>query len=325
MALSKGKRRVALEDLGPAVFNRFGAATSGRRCRELTTRIIRIEGLAVYRYTAGWCVEPNPDDPLEVYRHGSAMAQNDALLPKLVEKPLKGLFRKTHLHSALLKSKRGTMTYDNSAELVDPSKVDNEEWRITMAEGMFVEVFSYSDYIANKDKFMALMASGNFDAGFALAEDEIQMLCRVKLTLDGLVIPSGMSHFEAVAKQVGRLAGSRWTDNDLVHFYNYAKTVSGDSLCFASVYQRYICDPSTFQVASGFYHALSLTPVKHQTLRLAALVRQQTSDVETECSSARGVKIANAIKTQHFEYWKEPAITRKYVCTYGHRMKLLSL
>eukprot|EP00969_Alexandrium_andersonii_P203277 8982571-Alexandrium_andersonii.AAC.1 len=64
LRLSAGRRRVALEELAPAKFNRHGAALSGRRIKELAERIMRAEGFAAYRYGAGWCHAPDPSDPL---------------------------------------------------------------------------------------------------------------------------------------------------------------------------------------------------------------------------------------------------------------------
>lgn len=305
LRLSKGKRRVPLEDLGPALFNRFGAATSGRRCRELMTRIVRVEGLVVYRYEAVWCIEPNPNDPLEVYRHGMEMYKNDKLLPTLVEKPLKALFRKTHLVSGLLKTKQGLMSYEDSAQLIDSKAIDQSEWQTTMTEGVFAEVFSYEDYIKHKPQFLALMASDNFDAGFALAEDEIQMLRRMKNVSSDIKIQPGQNHFDAVRAEIIKYSGSRWVDDDLVHFYNYSKTVAPEYLTFSCIYQRFICDPSTFTVSSRFYQQLSMTPVQQQMNRLSVVVRMQTSDSQTECTTVRGTKVGGAVKAAHFEFWKE--------------------
>ena len=49
LAMSKGKMRVPLEDLGPALFNRHGLPTCGRHCNELGKRIVEVEGVATFR------------------------------------------------------------------------------------------------------------------------------------------------------------------------------------------------------------------------------------------------------------------------------------
>ena len=94
LARSKGIFRVPLEDLGPALFNRDGAPTSGRHCMNLAKRILKVEGFAQYRYVAGYCHEPDPKNLLAVSAHGNQMADRDALLPRLGAKPLKGVFAK---------------------------------------------------------------------------------------------------------------------------------------------------------------------------------------------------------------------------------------
>ena len=73
LKMSRGVMRVPIEDLGPAVFNRHGAATNSQHCRDLATRILTLEGFATFRYVAGFCHEPDPNDPLAVARHGNAM------------------------------------------------------------------------------------------------------------------------------------------------------------------------------------------------------------------------------------------------------------
>ena len=80
---SKGIVRVSLDDLGPALFNRCGNPTSGRHCLNLARRILQVEGFATFRYVAGYCHEPNPDDPLAVSTHGNTMADRDPHLPRL--------------------------------------------------------------------------------------------------------------------------------------------------------------------------------------------------------------------------------------------------
>ena len=69
LATSKGRMRIPIQKLGPAVFNRQGSPTSGKHCIALAHRILREEGFATFRYHAGFCHEPNPRDPLRVARH----------------------------------------------------------------------------------------------------------------------------------------------------------------------------------------------------------------------------------------------------------------
>ena len=104
---SKGIVRVPLEDLGPSLFNRHGANTCGKHCHEMAARILTLEGFATFRYVAGLCHEPDPNDPQSVARHGNKMAETDELLPRLPMKALKGVFAKTHLVTFLQLFKGG--------------------------------------------------------------------------------------------------------------------------------------------------------------------------------------------------------------------------
>ena len=81
LKFSKGVMRVPLEDLGPALFNRQGAATCGQHILKLAERILNLEGFATIRYVAGFCREPNHNDPFAVARHGNAMQSADVVLP----------------------------------------------------------------------------------------------------------------------------------------------------------------------------------------------------------------------------------------------------
>ena len=49
LKMSKGVVRVPLEELGPALFNRNGEATSGAHCLKLAKRILTLERFATFR------------------------------------------------------------------------------------------------------------------------------------------------------------------------------------------------------------------------------------------------------------------------------------
>ena len=87
LRMSKGIVRVPLDELGPALFNRNGEATSGAHCLKLAKRMLKLEGFATFRYVAGFCHEPDPADPLAVSRHGNIMQAKDNSLPRLPRSP----------------------------------------------------------------------------------------------------------------------------------------------------------------------------------------------------------------------------------------------
>ena len=110
LKLSNGVVRVPLEQLGPALFNRSGEATSGTHCLKLAKRILTMKGFARFRYHAGFCHEPNPDGPRAVSRHGNDMQAKDNSLPRLPPEPLDGVFAKTRLVTFLQLHKLGMIT-----------------------------------------------------------------------------------------------------------------------------------------------------------------------------------------------------------------------
>ena len=187
LKFSKGVMRVPLEDLGPALFNRRGAATCGQHCLKLAERILNLEGFATFRYVAGFCHEANPDDPLAVARHGNAMQASDAALPRLPMKPLKGVFAKTHLVTFLQMYKAGLLP---NIKLKAPSQSDSgksedvprshEELHDVLEHGIFMQVFPWSVVRDHKDAVIALMASDNFDHGHGLTDSEIRCIQAVR-------------------------------------------------------------------------------------------------------------------------------------------------
>ena len=142
LKLSKGKRRILLEELGPSPINRFGDPTSGQHCLALIEKIIKEHGFAEYRYVAGWCHEPDPAAVMAVYNHSQNMVVNDPLLPKLQCKPLMGVFRKTHLMTALQMQKQGDKTFRGSQELLTAA-LGNQAMKETLEQGLYMEVCAY--------------------------------------------------------------------------------------------------------------------------------------------------------------------------------------
>ena len=57
LRLTTGKRRVPIESLGPALFNRFAQPLSGKHVLALAQKILKTWGFATYKYEAGWCHE----------------------------------------------------------------------------------------------------------------------------------------------------------------------------------------------------------------------------------------------------------------------------
>lgn len=306
LALSKGRVRVPLEDLGPALFNRQGLPTDGRHCHELGERIVKVEGFATFRYDAGFCHEPDPCRPMAVAEHGNAMAARDPLLPWLPAKPLKGVFAKTHLVTFLQLLKGGRLP-ELSRLAASGGKLASSQDRVASKEddlqdvldhGIFMHVFPWSAVRDHREDIVALMSADNFDHGHGLADSELRCVLGVRQAILRLPVPSGMSQFAAVCDYIRRSSGQRWLEKDMEAFWAYAQTTPDEHLDLLQEIWTFAGCESVLRVDSAFFHALSRLPAKMQWVRNALAVCQFMSDREKECVAIRGGFVANAVSKQ---------------------------
>eukprot|EP00969_Alexandrium_andersonii_P246759 10905186-Alexandrium_andersonii.AAC.1 len=110
---------------------------------------------------------------LEVSAHGRSMARIDPLLPQYPSKPLLGVFRKSHLIAFLQLLKSGTAYWPDSTDrLVAPTGERLQQLQDVLEHGIEMEVWPFAAVRDRNQAFLILMTTGNFDAAFALAEDE---------------------------------------------------------------------------------------------------------------------------------------------------------
>ena len=297
LALSKGRMRVPLDDLGPALFNRQGLPTCGRHCNELGKRIVDVEGFATFRYDFGYCHEPDPANPLAVSEHGNKMADRDPLLPRLGAKPLKGVFAKTHLVTwlQLLKVGRQPELLEHLAKQRGANgAASQDELHDTLENGIFMHVFPWSAVRDHKDDIVALMASDNFDHGHGLADSELRCVQSVRNALLTLEVPPAASQWEVVRDHVQRLAGQRWHARDLTAFWEFAKTTMDTQLTLMMEIWVFAECESVLKVESNFFGSIAKLPAKRQWTRTALCVAQFLSD-EKECGAVGGRLVAGAV------------------------------
>ena len=214
LARSKGIARVPLDELGPALFNRQGAPTSGRHCFNLAKRILTIEGFATYRYTAGYCHEPDPANPQAVADHANQMAERDNLLPRLGAKNLKGVFAKTHLVTLLQLYKHGRMPELQAWVAAHRTAEEKEELEDVLNYGIFMHVFPWEAVQHHGDDMKALMASDNFDHGHVLTDSELRCVHGMREAILTLEPPATGTHYDVVMNHVQRMSGQRWQEKD---------------------------------------------------------------------------------------------------------------
>ena len=100
--LAKGKRRIQVELLIPADFNRFGDPLKGSRVFEIISLLLVKPGFADYKYDCAWVVSPDPNGSFKLADQANKHAAMDELLPRRERRLYHGTFRKSHLACALL-------------------------------------------------------------------------------------------------------------------------------------------------------------------------------------------------------------------------------
>ena len=217
-----------MEELGPATFNRGGTVTDSQHCHILMERILTQEAFATIRYEAGYCHEPNPKDRFSVSDHGNRMVVKDPNLPLLPKTALKGTFAKTHLVTALQMFKAGKMP--ELARVVearsheDPEEM--EEFNKVLEHGILMHVFPWPEVERNPAGFKALMAADNFQQGVGLRDSEIRCVHAMRRAMDHLDADDEPRSTEELQRRViehtKTYVGSRWLDQELEHFWQFA-------------------------------------------------------------------------------------------------------
>ena len=307
LKMSKGIVRVPLDELGPALFNRNGEATSGAHCLKLAKRILTLEGFATFRYVAGFCHEPDPADPLAVSRHGNSMREKDNTLPRLPNKPLKGVFAKTHLVTFLQLYRNGQIS-DTSSEVPNASGQSAEalsqsrvQLHDALEHGVYMHVFPWPVVRDHRDAVIKLMAADNFDHGHGLAESEMRCIKAVRSAIAAssqgrLPVPVGLSQFDVVLRHVTQMSGQRWGEQDIGHFWDFAKsTLEGHFDLMHDIWTFAECE-SGLGVEAAWFGCIAKVNACYQWTRTSLVVAHILSDREKECSVVAGRYVAGAIR-----------------------------
>ena len=203
------------------------------------------------------------------------MRETDPILPTHAKGPLFGVFHNNHLVAMLL------------LIMACPAGAEWQELRDCLEQGIFMEVFRYADVAAHHEAFVAAMASGNFDASFSMAEDELAMMLRLSDAMHSLNAKAGRSLFETVLDQVAPLAAGNWSQNDLARFWNFCSTTDKTKLRFMAAFYRYMVDAVAFRIVSGFFQNVCGVNAKYQAVRLALVVVQISADPGADCREPR--------------------------------------
>ena len=295
---SLGVRRIPLKDLGVSPLNR---KISGKHVHKLGHRIQTVEGFCRYRYKYGWCHEPNPDDPLEVARNTNLMAKRDRLLAPVAEAAvLFGSFAKTHLLSFLQAMASGTMYWDSSGTLMVPAP-GQQALKEHIVHGMYYEVLSFEAVSKDAAGLKGLMASDNFDAGFALGETEMDLLKSIHASLAIVKPPVGCTDWDVVKQAVARSCGTRWSESDIAGIYNLAKVLGPEQVEFICLNVIVHVDVDAVTVRPGDMHLLANFHPSLLWFKVMLLTMQYFSQPEKFAPGPGGKNYGQQISKADFE------------------------
>ena len=120
--------------------------------------------------------------------------------------PLFGSFAKSHLLSFLQALKCGQIFWNDTRELMLPEPA-TQELLEHLEHGMFYEVLGWEACEDDGDALRALIASDNFDAGFALGQTEMHLLMHIRLAIVVSRPPVGCTLLDVVRQKVQGMSG----------------------------------------------------------------------------------------------------------------------
>ena len=270
---SLGVTRIPLTEVGVSPLNRNGQPISGIYVHKLFRRIFEREGFARYRYRQGWCHEPNPDDPLEVARHTNSFAELDDRLAQVEMKALYGGLAKCHLFMGLLAFLKGDTTWNDSGEPFKPPE-DAVVLLDHLERGMWFEVLSFDAVKHHKAEVLALMASDNFDAALAKAEDEMALAASCFSTMRSAVPGVGETQWAVVSREMNKLSGGLWTETDMANRFNFCKVVGPEQMASLDKFHAMFVDPQSMAVRPKDFARVAKLHPRHPWLKAVLLVAQ---------------------------------------------------
>ena len=190
-----------------------------------------MESFVRWRYKNGICHAPDPEDPLRVSRWTNENAARDPLLPAVAEAALHGAMTKQHLGSFLRAMKNGNVYWNDTKELMVPPPAQALLLE-HIQNGMFWEVLKFEAVRDYEDECRMLVISDNFDAQFALAQSEIQLLRVIFDATHVVKATPKCSQLEALRRLVTKNAGRKCTTNELGIYHKFVGMVGEPQMDF---------------------------------------------------------------------------------------------
>ena len=151
-----------------------------------------------------------------------------------------GVFRNNHLVALRQLLKQGHGRFPGTNEpILPPEGSQWAELHDALLHGVETDVWSHQDVSDNAEAFKALMATDNFDAAWALAEDEFGILGRLSGVGRSIQPRAGETLWRAVYNSVRPFLGNRWSEKDLLCIYGFVATADPEKVRFLRAFSRF--------------------------------------------------------------------------------------
>ena len=268
---SLGVFRTNVWQLGTSKKNR---AVSDKYAHCLGRRIADVEGFSRARYKNGLCMQPNPDDPHECYRHHcEVVARSAGRLAPPRQRELDEMLWKNHLVLWIQAMDSGVVQWDDTGKLMalKDCKVSQPEFLDTIKHGMYVEKLDYVAWQEDREGVEALISVDNLDQAFSLAEHEMALLRSYVEAACGCKPGPGMTHWDACYQTVTKQSAGAWTEEDHIAAYNFAKDIDPSRFNALSTLHFHFVNPQQFRIPAEYFNLVRRVPKKFGWLRCALL------------------------------------------------------
>jgi len=309
---SAGVTRIQLENMACWAGNRQKMGVSGRRAHDLFKSINK-ESLAIWRYTRGLALAPDPEKPFENadFTNSYVGKQRDMLCP-VSHAHLPGSFSKTHLWHCILTGKQGQFCYydDKSPMVGNP---DDTEMQITFQQGMFYEILDYKAFLNHPEAINFLMKGENADASQALKNTEMALVSEYFNECRRAICAPGQDLWDAVKDKVRGESFS--TETRKAACALATKLTEKQLQMIVDVFQYYV-NPNQREWGSAQLSAAALMPASYPWCKTVPLIanlvcnavikdKNGASSMEVGCAVlVKDMKSLHKIKILSDPVWK---------------------
>ena len=327
-AISSQPQLMPLEQMAPALFNRFGEPINGKHSIELVDGIIRHKGFAQSKYRAGFCHTPDEQDPLSVARNANANALQDPYHATYPQNAiLHGVFNCTHLVNGLTMQKTGKVVVPSTNRLLLPDQ-GNAAHKTALSHGLLMLIFPFAMVKKHQSLFDSLMASMNLESDLTLPGDEVSILLQLKRcwaqALEGGIVPKpGQKLDDAVLAKVRKYTSlSDYSSIDLAACFDLSKTAPIEALNFIRQFQKLVANPLHFGVPPSKLQQVAQVYPKLIWVRVGLLAAEYAADrtkFGKEVTSSGGrllSQVLSAANFENFDAWEltELETVEKSIC-----------